>query len=82
MRVALLLVVITSAAFLATQAQADPYRWCAIYRGSSESCYFVTIEQCQASVSGRGGFCRPNYYSDRQLRQPSKANPMGRRVRP
>ncbi len=53
--------------FFAEPAAADPYRWCAIYRGGgSESCYFMTLEQCQASVSGRAGFCRPNYYRDNQ----------------
>ncbi len=44
------------------QAQADPYRWCAQYGGRSgaTNCYFMTIGQCQAAVSGVGGFCRPN----------------------
>jgi hypothetical protein len=44
------------------QAQADPYRWCAQYsgRGGPTNCYFMTIGQCQAAVSGVGGFCRPN----------------------
>ena len=44
------------------QAQADPYRWCAQYsgRGGATNCYFMTIGQCQAAVSGVGGFCRPN----------------------
>jgi len=43
-------------------AQADPYRWCAQYGGRSggTNCYFMTIGQCQAAVSGVGGFCRPN----------------------
>jgi hypothetical protein len=47
-------------------AQADPYRWCAAYGAGfgSESCYFTTIEQCRASVSGLGGFCRPNNLYD------------------
>ena len=47
-------------------AQADPYRWCATYGAGfgSESCYFMTIEQCRASVSGLGGFCRPNSLYD------------------
>jgi hypothetical protein len=47
-------------------AQADSYRWCATYGSGfgSESCYFMTIEQCRASVSGLGGFCRPNNFYD------------------
>ena len=45
-----------------TPAQADPYRWCAQYggRNGGTNCYFMTIGQCQAAVSGVGGFCRPN----------------------
>lgn len=67
--------------FLGLPANADPYKWCAVYRGtSSESCYFMTIEQCQASVSGRGGFCRPNYYNNRQRVQPGDGSPVRRRV--
>jgi hypothetical protein len=47
----------------AASAQADPYRWCAIYtgeQGGSSNCYFVTLEQCRANVSGVGGFCQPS----------------------
>jgi hypothetical protein len=51
-------------AFGTATAQADPYRWCAEYGGGFDgggtNCYFVTIEQCRAAVSGVGGFCRPN----------------------
>lgn len=76
------LAIIAGASLFVPQAQTDAYRWCAIYRsGGSESCYFTTIEQCQASVSGRGGFCRPNYYSSQQMRRPT-ANPARRRARP
>ncbi|MBX9826695.1 MAG: DUF3551 domain-containing protein [Xanthobacteraceae bacterium] len=41
-------------------ASADPYRWCAEYGGGGSNCYFVTLNQCQAAVSGNGGFCRAN----------------------
>lgn len=47
-------------------AQSRSYAWCAIYSGramgGSKSCSFTTWEQCQATVSGIGGFCQPNYY--------------------
>ena len=35
-------------------AKADPYRWCAQYAGRSggSNCYFVTLAQCQAAISG------------------------------
>jgi tetratricopeptide (TPR) repeat protein len=35
-------------------AQAE---WCASYRNGSSNCYFKTQAQCQAAVSGVGGFC-------------------------
>lgn len=52
---------------MTTQSKADPYRWCAIYgifEGGVENCYFVTIEQCRAAISGNGGYCRPNLRYD------------------
>ncbi len=49
-------------------AHADPYRWCAQYGGFGgggvESCYYVTIEQCRAAVSGIGGWCRESVWYD------------------
>ena len=55
--------------FVGTPALADPYRWCAEYGsgisgGGHTSCYFNTFAQCQASVSGVGGFCRQNAFYD------------------
>lgn len=55
-------------------AHADPYRWCAQYGGKSgaTNCYFATLEQCQAAVSGVGGFCMPNnYYDGRPVTTPA-----------
>jgi hypothetical protein len=46
-------------------ATADPYRWCAQYSADSDggtNCYFTTLEQCRAAVSGMGGFCTPNTF--------------------
>jgi hypothetical protein len=47
---------------MTSTARADPYAWCAeiALGGGRTSCYFKTREQCQAAVSGAGGFCRPN----------------------
>jgi hypothetical protein len=48
-------------------AQNRSYAWCAIYSGrsmgGSKNCSFNAWEQCQAQVSGIGGFCQPNYYA-------------------
>lgn len=49
--------------------QSDPYAWCALYSGrlSGRNCWFRTLEQCQATVSGVGGMCQPNpFYTGRQ----------------
>jgi hypothetical protein len=55
-------------------ANADPYKWCAVYGGfgnTRESCYYVTLGQCQATVSGLGGWCRPSpYYDGKPVRTP------------
>lgn len=49
---------------IASPAQADPYQWCAIYGGDfgggGTNCYFTTLSQCQATLSGNGGICRRN----------------------
>jgi len=43
-------------------AQADPYRYCAVYGGNDgrESCYFRTFQECLAQIQGVGGFCNNN----------------------
>ena len=47
------------------RASADPYRWCAMYSAKgATNCYFVTLQQCQAALSGMGGFCQPNNFYD------------------
>ena len=65
--------------YLCSPAQADPYRWCAEYgggRGGGTNCYFVTIEQCRAAVSGNGGFCRANgFYDGRPVGTPQYNSP-------
>ncbi|MET0671378.1 MAG: DUF3551 domain-containing protein [Xanthobacteraceae bacterium] len=55
-------------------AQADPYRWCAEYGGrggGGRNCYFLTINQCRAAVSGVGGTCTPNpFFTGRPIVTP------------
>jgi hypothetical protein len=75
MRKTLFAAAAVTAALLSQPANADPYRWCAVYggfrSGGSESCYFMTWAQCQAQVSGVGGFCRHNmFYDGRPVRTP------------
>jgi hypothetical protein len=62
MRIAFATLVVLIACGALDTAKADPYRWCAQYGGRSgaTNCYFVTLEQCRAAISGNGGFCRAN----------------------
>ena len=66
-------------------AQADPYPWCAVYGGfgnTRESCYYMTIAQCQASVSGLGGWCKPSpWYDGKPVRTPEDGPPPRRKKR-
>lgn len=67
---------------LTDTARADPYRWCAQYvgEGGSTNCYFVTLEQCRAAVSGAGGLCLPNqFYDGRPVTTPDDFAPRRRR---
>ena len=38
------------------------YAWCAVYaeNDAMRNCGFATYQQCQAAISGNGGFCEPN----------------------
>ena len=55
---------IVAASFTFDAAKADPYPWCADYTVlggiGARNCYFMTLGQCRASVSGVGGMCVHN----------------------
>ncbi|MGB9368022.1 MAG: DUF3551 domain-containing protein [Xanthobacteraceae bacterium] len=36
------------------------YPWCARYNAYTSNCGFKTWQQCQATVSGAGGYCQQN----------------------
>jgi len=79
MRLAIAAFAVLTATSLIGDAKADPYRWCAEYggagRGGGTNCYFATLEQCRAAISGNGGFCRPNAFytgDDRPRRRASR----------
>ena len=79
---AVLILIATSSA---DTARADPYRWCAEFgsqHGGATSCYSVTLEQCRATVSGVGGFCRENpFYDGLPVRTPDDGPASRRRSR-
>lgn len=68
MRILILGVMAITAVLSANSASAEIlYPWCAQYgtRGGGTNCGFSTLEQCQATVSGIGGFCRENpFYTE------------------
>jgi hypothetical protein len=68
MRIAIASLFSLIAVSAAAPAQADPYPWCAQYGGFGgggvESCYYMTLEQCRASVSGIGGWCNRSVWYD------------------
>jgi len=67
MRLILNVIAWLAAAALIDHAAADPYRWCVEYSGRGASnCYFLTLEQCQATARGNNGICRPNGFYDGQ----------------
>jgi hypothetical protein len=53
---------LTGIAGISTHANAANYPWCARYAtdGGGENCGFSTFDQCQADVSGIGGYCARN----------------------
>lgn len=65
MRAVVATALLLAAASSGASAQADPYRFCALYGnggdlGGIRSCYFMTEEACRATLSGLGGLCIPN----------------------
>jgi hypothetical protein len=54
-------VIVAALSFSAGNASAEPYYpWCARYNNWTIVCGFATWQQCQATVSGVGGFCQQN----------------------
>ena len=55
-----------AASFFVGPASADPYRWCTVFGGSmgggGGNCGFVTLAQCQTTLSGMGGYCVENQF--------------------
>ena len=61
--VSITLVTITLVTMMLTATDAAAGSWCAVYsgrKGGSENCTFSSANQCRATVSGVGGWCRPN----------------------
>jgi len=59
------LVAIIFAALSLSTVGARAGTWCAQYnvRGGASNCGFYSFQQCQATVSGIGGFCQRNPFA-------------------
>jgi len=54
-------ITLATMALTATDVRGANNNWCATYtKPENENCTFATFEQCQATVWGVGGWCRPN----------------------
>jgi hypothetical protein len=53
------IIVVAAVSAFTTGARADG-SWCAMYGTGGTNCGLYSFEQCQASVSGVGGFCGQN----------------------
>jgi Protein of unknown function (DUF3551) len=54
------------AAVYAGAAQAETYPFCLNNGGSGPGdCKYTTYDQCLMAISGTGGFCQPNYWTQR-----------------
>ena len=57
----LISITLATMALTATDVRSANNNWCATYtKPENENCTFATFEQCQATVWGVGGWCRPN----------------------
>jgi Protein of unknown function (DUF3551) len=57
-------------------------QWCAYYDPYTYTCGFVSFNQCLATVSGVGGFCRRDYQYREPLRDDRRSLPPSRGDRP
>jgi hypothetical protein len=62
MRIIFALRVLGLAVSASAPASAEVYPWCAHYAGriGGTNCGFVSFDQCQAALSGNGGYCGNN----------------------
>ncbi len=65
MRIALTVVLILIAAPVIDVAESKQAPWCAVYGFfGATNCGFYSRQQCQAAISGNGGYCMRNLAAD------------------
>jgi hypothetical protein len=67
---AIAIIALTSAGLALSSLGAEAAPWCARYPEGASNCGFHTFAQCQATVSGRGGFCDQNSFEAYGYQQP------------
>ena len=74
MRINRVVAITFTALFLSTVGAHADGTWCAQYsmQGGGSNCGFYSFEQCQATVSGIGGFCMRNPFSGNGVQRPSR----------
>jgi hypothetical protein len=60
MRYFVVALVFASALACTGAGEARAGAWCAWYDPYTYNCGFNTFQQCQATISGAGGYCAPN----------------------
>jgi hypothetical protein len=73
----LAVVVVTFVGLTLSSLGAGAAPWCARYPEGASNCGFYSFAQCQATVSGRGGFCDQNSfeaygYSQQRQQRPAR----------
>jgi hypothetical protein len=57
----LLISIVVWMSSIGTSARAQNYPWCSNFAdGAGTNCGFPTLEQCQATIAGSGGYCDQN----------------------
>jgi hypothetical protein len=74
MRILLALGLLIAALIIDARREAAA-QWCAYYDPYTYTCGFVSFNQCLATVSGVGGFCRRDYDYRQPLRDDRRSQP-------
>ena len=61
-------------------AQGTYYPWCARYNAYTYNCGFKTWQQCQATVSGAGGYCQQNVMPPPMVQSRASNKPKSKRT--
>jgi hypothetical protein len=72
------IIALTFAGLSLSSLDAEAAPWCARYPEGASNCGFYSFAQCQATVSGRGGFCDQNPFEAYGYQRPRQQHPARR----